>query len=299
MSEQTVPAAVPARAPVAVGKATYTGTAAVAVSAAAMSFDGWWHLALMCGFPKPIAWLPTFAVDVYAMTSGRVWIGHPWVSEETRRYAAGSTIFSVAVSVAAQASYYYMRSIGITSAPWGIIVALAALAPVMLAAVGHLVALLRADVMQYNSRPEPTRPQRKERVSKKPAKTPPPPPNPPAGGGPKPPRGKSEQEITNVQRAVEILLANSRIKPADFQREIGLRERQARTVRQTAAALIAELPDGGNGNGPGTGNGNAPEPATATAIPTPGTADRALPPGTGNGNPPVNGNGNAAPGGAA
>ena len=124
---------------------TTAGIWIVGVTAAAMSWTGWFLLAAMCGWPKLLAGLLPFAVDIYVITSARVWLRVGWVSTRTRRFAAGSTFFAVVLSIAANAAYHLMESLGWHRAPWGVVVAVSGLAPLMLALVAHLQARLNAD----------------------------------------------------------------------------------------------------------------------------------------------------------
>ena len=124
---------------------TTAGIWIVGITAAAMSWTGWFLLAVMCGWPRPLSGLLPFAVDVYVITSARVWLRVGWVSARTRRFAAGSTFFAVVLSVAANAAYHWMDSLGWRRAPWPVVVVVSGLAPLMMALVAHLHARLNAD----------------------------------------------------------------------------------------------------------------------------------------------------------
>jgi hypothetical protein len=144
MSPAPKHAAIPAR-----DRWTTAGIWVVGAAAAAMSWTGWFLLAVMCGWPKWLAWLLPLAVDVYVVTSARAWLRLPWVSTRTRRYAAASTFLAVLFSVAANAAYHLMESMGMQRAPWGVVVAVSGLAPLMLALVAHLEARLNADRVAF------------------------------------------------------------------------------------------------------------------------------------------------------
>jgi len=124
---------------------TMAGICIVGAAGAAMSWTGWFLLAAMCGWSSRLAWLLPIAVDVYVVTSMRVWLRVAWVSPKTRRFAAFSTMFAVVLSVAANAAYHLMDSLGWRRAPWPVVVAVSGLAPLMLALVAHLQARLNAD----------------------------------------------------------------------------------------------------------------------------------------------------------
>ena len=126
-------------------RCTTAGTYIVGAAAAAMSWTGWFLLAAMCGWSSRLAWLLPIAVDVYVVTSMRVWLRVAWASQRTRRFAAFSTMFAVVLSVAANAAYHLMDSLGWRRAPWPVVVAVSGLAPLMLALVAHLQARLNAD----------------------------------------------------------------------------------------------------------------------------------------------------------
>ena len=62
---------------------TTAGIWIVGLTAAAMSWTGWFLLAVMCGWPPILAAFLPLAVDVYVVTSARVWLRLPWVSDTT------------------------------------------------------------------------------------------------------------------------------------------------------------------------------------------------------------------------
>jgi hypothetical protein len=124
---------------------TTTGIWIVGLAAAFMSWDGWFSLARMCGWPWWLAAFLPFAVDVYVVVSARVWLRMPWVSRDTRRFAACSAWCAIVVSIAANSAYHLMASKGWRLAPWPVVVAVSGLAPLMLALVAHLQARLNAD----------------------------------------------------------------------------------------------------------------------------------------------------------
>ena len=130
---------------------TTAGIWVVGATAAAVSWTGWFLLAEMCGWNRDLAALLPLAVDVYVITSARVWLTLPWVSPETRKYAAASTFLAVGFSIAANAAYHLMASLGWSRAPWPVVVVVSGLAPLMLALVAHLQARLNADRAESTS----------------------------------------------------------------------------------------------------------------------------------------------------
>ena len=124
---------------------TTTGIWIVGLAAAFMSWDGWFSLARMCGWPRWLAAFLPFAVDTYVVVSARVWLRMPWVSRDTRRFAACTAWCTIVVSIAANSAYHLMESKGWRLAPWPVVVAVSGLAPLMLALVAHLQARLNAD----------------------------------------------------------------------------------------------------------------------------------------------------------
>lgn len=127
------------------------GMAIVGIAAAVLSFDTWVRLAEAVGFTATtspfgitirIAWLLPLAVDVYALTSTRIWIhGHP--EPRVVRYAARNAIGAITLSVAGNALYH-----AFLAANWTIrdcppvVIAIGGVPPLLLGLVVHLHTLV-------------------------------------------------------------------------------------------------------------------------------------------------------------
>ena len=235
---------------------TTAGIGVVGVTAAAMSWAGWFLLAVMCGWPTWLAWMLPFAVDVYVITSARAWLRVPWVSRKTRRFAMVSTMFAVALSIAANAGYHWMKSLGWLRAPWLVVVTVSGLAPLMLALVAHLQARLNADRAAAEvAAPAPVA------TVPEPAPAPRVPDMAPAPGPDMPgpdvrapaparkPRKTATVDVDAEARALTALANNPDITAENLGIVIGRSERQAQRIR---AKLRAQHPDISPGTaGPG------------------------------------------------
>ncbi|WP_116048637.1 DUF2637 domain-containing protein [Amycolatopsis palatopharyngis] len=115
----------------------------VAVSAAALSFASLQHLAVACGVSVALAWLVPVAIDAAAAVASWVWLA-PSSPQAARRFARTLAIGTLALSVAGNALDHWLQIFGGQPA-WWLVVALAAVPPIVLGAVVHLVALLITD----------------------------------------------------------------------------------------------------------------------------------------------------------
>jgi hypothetical protein len=125
---------------------TSAGIWVVGIGAAILSWDGWFLLAEMCGWRWYLAVVLPLTVDVYVVTSARVWLRLSWVSSRTRTFAAWSTTFAVVVSMAANGAFHLMQWNGWHKAPAPVVLVVSGLAPLMLALVAHLQARLNHDL---------------------------------------------------------------------------------------------------------------------------------------------------------
>lgn len=117
----------------------WAGVVVVAGAAAVLSFTALRDLALMCGFGRRLAWLLPVAIDVGTALGSLVWLGR-WTPDPARRYARGLALALLGGSVAGNALGHGLAAYG-ARPHWLVVVAVSAVAPVVLAAVVHLVVL--------------------------------------------------------------------------------------------------------------------------------------------------------------
>jgi hypothetical protein len=208
---------------------TTIGIWVVGAAGAVMSWTGWWLLAVMCGWSKALAAVLPLSVDVYVITSARVWLRLPWVTDRTRRFAAASTMLAVLFSIAANAAYHLMNDLGMTRAPWGVVVAVSGLPPLMLALVAHLQARLNADRQAAVKAAEDAAEaaaRKAELVAQK-------------ATAPRRPKRQSARQATATtatgwrDKARDIVAANPRIRAAELALSCG-------TSKRTAERFLAE-----------------------------------------------------------
>ncbi|TDV40124.1 DUF2637 domain-containing protein [Actinophytocola oryzae] len=133
----------PDRAPtVQLGWYTWAGLAAVAVAASVLSFASLRHLAEACGTSGRLAWLLPVAIDAAAVVATRVWLARQ-APAPARRQARRIALGAIVLSVVGNAVDHVLAAYRIVP-PWWTVVAVAAVAPAVLGAVAHLVALVVA-----------------------------------------------------------------------------------------------------------------------------------------------------------
>ena len=116
------------------------GMSIAATSAAVASFSGLRGLASAAGWPEHLAWLLPVTVDVYAMTSTRLWLAGRARHRRARRFAAANALGAIAGSVAGNAVYHAV-SAGLLSVSWPIVVSVGAVPAAVLGLIAHLHAL--------------------------------------------------------------------------------------------------------------------------------------------------------------
>jgi len=119
-----------------------------------MSFAALAGLAALAGVrgevgPLRLAWLFPIAVDAYAATATRVWL-RSGTSKGTRDWARANALAAIAASMAGNAVYHVDPS----SARAWVVVAVAAVPPLMLGAVVHTAVLVSADRSRTTARAE-------------------------------------------------------------------------------------------------------------------------------------------------
>jgi len=124
------------------GWLTWLGLFVVAVAAAVLSFASLRHLATVCGTSERLAWLLPVAVDAAAVVATRVWLSRR-VPAGARRQARRLAVGAIVLSVVGNATDHLLSAYRIVP-PWQAVVAVAAVAPAVLGAVAHLVALVVA-----------------------------------------------------------------------------------------------------------------------------------------------------------
>lgn len=117
----------------------------VGLAAAAASLENLRLLAVKCGWSEGAAWLLPVCLDLYGVTATRLWLRAD-TATEVRRWAAGSGWLAVALSVAGNALQHaidlgYLKHGGHTVL-W-VVIAVAAVPPVMLALLVHVEAMHR------------------------------------------------------------------------------------------------------------------------------------------------------------
>lgn len=112
----------------------------VATAAAVLSFSALRDLALLCGFHEELAFLLPIVIDAGAGAGCLVWLGTNSV-EQARVFARSLTWTLLASSVAGNAVVHGLSAYHL-AAPWGLVVAVSAIAPGVLGAVVHLAVLV-------------------------------------------------------------------------------------------------------------------------------------------------------------
>lgn len=117
------------------------GLAVVALTAIVASFDTLARLARHVGWGEYTSWLLPVCIDALALAAGRVWLSTHSTSE-ARSYARRVSLSALAASVTGNAIGHLVTAEGL--APWTrvLAVAVSAVPPMALAAVGHLDALI-------------------------------------------------------------------------------------------------------------------------------------------------------------
>lgn len=118
-------------------RTTVLGLALVAVAAAVLTFTTLFQLAVTAGYSPWLAWLLPIAVDAAGLVALRVWLRHG--AELAKRLA----LSCIALSVAGNATQHGLAAYGLP-APWWVIVVVSAVPPSILAAVVHLVHVVRS-----------------------------------------------------------------------------------------------------------------------------------------------------------
>lgn len=130
----------------------------IGLGAAVAVWSGWVGLGSLTGFGVvqllpgllPAVKINTavvlpLSVEAYGAFALRVWLNSAILAQRTRRYAAVSSIASLAIGVAAQAVYHLMSAAHVTSAPPAVTVAVASVPVVVLGLATALARLVRDD----------------------------------------------------------------------------------------------------------------------------------------------------------
>lgn len=112
-------------------RTTTVGLAAVAVSAAVLTFTTLRALAVACGFGDWLSWLLPVAVDAAGLVALRIWL------QQGTPLAKRLSMACVGLSVAGNATQHGLAAY-VLPVPWWVIVIVSAVPPAMLAAVVHL-----------------------------------------------------------------------------------------------------------------------------------------------------------------
>jgi hypothetical protein len=162
---------------------TYAGLVVVGAAAAVMSFTALAGLAALAGLhgavgPVRLAWLFPIVVDAYAVITTRVWL-RAGTSKGTRDWARANALAAIAASMAGNAAYHVDPS---STRAW-VVVAVAAVPPLMLAASVHTAVLVSSDRSRTLARAESRSQSRPPvpAVSRPPGQPVPPPGHPAAG----------------------------------------------------------------------------------------------------------------------
>jgi hypothetical protein len=94
-------------------------------------------------------------VEAYVAYALRAWLAREnWISDQTRRFAKWSAIFSFALGMAGQVAYHLLAQTGAARAPWPITTVVSCL-PVLVLAMGTALAhMLRADTHTASDGPD-------------------------------------------------------------------------------------------------------------------------------------------------
>lgn len=132
---------------------TYAGISVVAFAAAVMSFAAWADLGSLVGITQHLghviylAWLLPLSVDVYAITTARVWQRSTTASDRTRTFAKRSSIGAIVQSVAGNALYHLIVATDFTTSDWWpvVVVLVSGIPAFQLGLALHLAALVARD----------------------------------------------------------------------------------------------------------------------------------------------------------
>jgi hypothetical protein len=133
--------------------------ALLALPAFVAIWSGWVGLGEMTGF-GPVNLLPGIAegltintaitlpigVEAYAAYALRVWLAGGAIPPAARRFARWSAIGSLLLGFAGQAIYHLMQALGMSKAPWPVVVVVSGLPVAVLGMGAALAHLLRADM---------------------------------------------------------------------------------------------------------------------------------------------------------
>lgn len=120
--------------------ALYFLLAAVACSAAILSFDALRQLALVCGFDQTLAPLLPATIDAGAAAGSIAWLAS-WTPAGARRYGRALALVLLASSVGGNALGHGLQAYGL--APhWLVVVGVSAIAPAVLGALVHLLVII-------------------------------------------------------------------------------------------------------------------------------------------------------------
>lgn len=130
----------------------------IGLGAAVAVWSGWVGLGALTGFGEvqllpgllPAVRINTavvlpLSVEAYGAFALHVWLNSATLAQRTRRYAAVSSIASLAIGVAAQAVYHLMSAAHVTSAPPAVTVLVASVPVVVLGLATALARLVRDD----------------------------------------------------------------------------------------------------------------------------------------------------------
>ncbi len=120
------------------------GLGVSAAAAAISSFSGLRSLAIVTGWPTPLAALLPLTVDAFAMTATRVWLAASTGSERARRFARWNAIAAILLSVAGNGVFHLIAA-HLLVVSWGIVLAVGSIPALVLGLVAHL-AVLRSQV---------------------------------------------------------------------------------------------------------------------------------------------------------
>lgn len=120
------------------------GLGVSAAAAAISSFSGLRSLAIVTGWPTPLAALLPLTVDAFAMTATRVWLAASTGSGRARRFARWNAICAILLSVAGNGVFHLIAA-HLLVVSWGIVLAVGSIPALVLGLVAHL-AVLRSQV---------------------------------------------------------------------------------------------------------------------------------------------------------
>lgn len=132
---------------------SWMGIGLVALAAAILSFSALMGLAVRTGTSPYLAWLFPISIDATVLVGARVWLTGR-APGQARKYAMVLALSAIGLTVSGNITEHVLR-VYLPVPPWQVVVAVASVAPILLGAIAHLIALLTKRVApRQESRPD-------------------------------------------------------------------------------------------------------------------------------------------------